>query len=132
MGEQADPVIECDGNRISCHVRRANGAIEDIAGAGCFYNGNTIEKTLQVTLPPLGPYSPESHFAPLVFMLEGMIQVNRHHIRQARDRFNAGLEPFIPPLSQCGVKRSGDGGNLADLYHCMQHGGNPESLAIWR
>ena len=95
-----------------------------------------MKALMHVTLPPLGPFSPESHFAPLVFMLEGMIEVNRHHIRQARDRFKAGLGPPVPPLLMSGVRYQEDPPgeeNWGDLYYCLQSGtGDCDRLVIWR
>lgn len=118
-GMDAHPVISrSDDGRIACSVRLPDGTIEDVSqklgaphtspNTGRVYDdggsSDQIKRTLVATLPPLGPYSPESHFAPLVFMLEGMIKVNRHHIRQARDRARAGMGPTVPSLYHSGVR----------------------------
>lgn len=142
-GEQADPVLRRDGNRIFCYVRRGNGAIEDVsrnltgaASTGRVYDGNQIQTSLSVTLPPLGPFSPESHFAPLVFMLEGMIDVNRHHIGLAQRRADAGLGDPIPPLFATGVRYKEDAPgreDWGDIYYCLGSGwADCDRLAIWR
>jgi hypothetical protein len=142
-GERADPVIACDGRRVFCRVRRENGAIEDVCkmltgrpDVGCIYDGNRLIKTLIVTLPPLGPFSPESHFAPLVFMLEGMILVNRHHIRLARDRAKLGLGRPAPTVFSSGVRYQEDPPgqeNWGDLYYCLANGLiDCDRVTIWR
>jgi hypothetical protein len=141
-GCDAHPVISSDDGLITCSVRLPDGTIEDVSqklGSPCggrAYRGNQIRRMLTCTLPPLGPYSPESHFAPLVFMLEGMIQVNRHHIRQARDRARAGMGPTMPALYQSGVRYKEDPAgqeNWGDLYFCLQNGnGDCDRLTIWR
>jgi hypothetical protein len=143
-GVDAHPVISGDASRILCSVRLPDGSIEDISqtlggmpGAGArAYDGDRIARLLTCTLPPLGPYSPASHFAPLTFMLEGMIEVNRHHIRQARDRARAGMGPAVPPVYASGVRYKEDPTgeeNWGDLYYCLQSGfGDCDRLTIWR
>ena len=58
---------------------------------------------VHITLPPLDAYSVESHFAPLVFMLDGLAKVNEHHIRQSFRRAAAGMGEPIPPLYSTGI-----------------------------
>ena len=142
-GVDAHPVISGDGDWILCSVRMPDGTIDNTvdklggdANGARAYSGNRIARLLTCTLPPLGPYSPESHFAPLVFALEGMVNVNRHHIRQARDRSRAGLGMTVPPLDQSGVRYKEDPPgeeNWGDLYYCLQNGhGDCDRLTIWR
>jgi hypothetical protein len=60
---------------------------------------------VHVTLPPLEEgNSAERHFAPLVFMLEGLINLNLWHLSQSFRRVRAGLEAApIPPLHASGA-----------------------------
>lgn len=92
---------------------------------------------MHVTLPPFEEgFSPEFHFAPLVYALEGMIQVNRHHIRKANERAAAGLGPPVPPLYASGVfyKEDPPGEeNWGDVYYCLSKGhADCDRLVIWR
>ena len=64
-----------------------------------------------ITLPSLDDNSVESHFAPLVFALEGMIAINRCHIARSLRRAMAGLGEPVPPLYASGVRyREDDAG----------------------
>ena len=146
-GCDAHPVISRDerSGRIATSVRLPDGTIECVAQKlgsphkpddGRVYDGDQIERTLMATLPPLGPYSPASHFAPLVFMLEGMIEVNRHHIRQATDRYRAGMGPAMPSVYGSGVRYKEDPAgreDWGDLYYCLKSGvADCDRLTIWR
>lgn len=91
---------------------------------------------MHVTLPPLGEFSPEAHFAPLVYLLEGMILVNRHHIQLSRRRAELGLGMPVPPLWASGVRYQEDPPgeeNWGDVYYCMKLGhADCDRLVIWR
>lgn len=96
-----------------------------------------IKALMHVTLPPLeAGFSPEFHFAPLVFLLEGMIAVNRYHIRKSLERAAAGLGPPIPPLYASGVVYKEDKPgeeNWGDVYYCLRKGwADCDRLVIWR
>lgn len=100
-------------------------------------NGFTgFTAVFHVTMPPMDTNSPEAHFAPLVFMLEGMIAVNRHHIQRALKRAAAGLGPPVPPLYQSGVvyREDEDGEeNWADCLECLRVGhADCDRLVAWR
>lgn len=58
---------------------------------------------VHVTLPELGDNSVESHFAPLVFMLEGLIRLNEWHIVRSFKRAAAGMGAPFPPLYTTGI-----------------------------
>jgi hypothetical protein len=82
-----------------------------------------MKALMHVTLPPLGPYSPAFHFAPLIALLEGVIEVNRTHIRQSLNRAAAGLGDPIPPLYASGVVYREDPfgqENWGDVLYCLQ------------
>jgi hypothetical protein len=68
----------------------------------------TMNPLFHITLPPLGDNSPESHFAPLVFALEGLIAINKFHIERSLRRAVAGMGPPIPPLYESGVRYKED------------------------
>src|SRR5277367_5019232 len=97
---------------------------------------STMKALMHVTLPPLGAYSPEFHFAPLVFLLEGMIEVNRYHIQQARRRAELGLGAPLPELYESGVYYQEDPAgeeNWGDIYYCLSCGhADCDRLIIWR
>lgn len=60
---------------------------------------------IHVTLPPLEDGNSDArHFAPMVFMLEGLINLNMWWIDQSFKRARMGLEAApIPPLYQSGA-----------------------------
>lgn len=96
---------------------------------------------VHLTLPPFGVYSPESHFAPLVFMLEGLVKVNEHHINQSFRRAKAGLGSPIPPLFSTGIRYQEDPPgkeNWRDIYAILQHIANGakgidcDQIVCWR
>jgi hypothetical protein len=97
---------------------------------------STMKALMHVTLPPLGDFSPEFHFAPLVFLLEGMVEVNRYHIRQSLKRAEMGLGQPIPPLYASGVVYREDPAgqeNWRDVYSVLAQGfGDCDNLVIWR
>jgi len=92
---------------------------------------------MHVTLPPFeAGFSPEFHFSPLVFLLKGMVEVNRHHIRKANERATMGLGVPIPPLYASGVRYREDPAgeeNWRDCYGVLALGfGDCDNLVIWR
>jgi hypothetical protein len=95
-----------------------------------------MKALMHVTLPPLGPFSPAFHFAPLVALLEGVVEVNRCHIRQSLNRAEAGLGPPIPPLYAAGVPYREDPfgqENWGDVLYCLQCGwADCDRLVLWR
>lgn len=58
---------------------------------------------VHVTLPDLRENTVESHFAPLVFMLEGLIKLNEWHITRSFKRAAAGMGAPFPPLYSTGI-----------------------------
>lgn len=58
---------------------------------------------VHVTLPDLEDNSVEAHFAPLVFMLEGLIKLNVWHLTRNQKRAGRGQEQLIPPLYASGL-----------------------------
>jgi hypothetical protein len=95
-----------------------------------------MKALMHVTLPPLGPRSPAFHFAPLVALLEGVIEVNRCHIRQSLNRAAAGLGDPIPPLYSANVPYREDPfgqENWGDVLYCLQCGhADCDRLVLWR
>jgi hypothetical protein len=88
-------------------------------------NWQGMKALMHVTLPPLGPFSPAFHFSPLVALLEGVITVNRTHIRQSLNRAAAGLGQPIPPLYSAGIPYREDPfgqENWGDVLYCLQCG----------
>jgi len=62
-----------------------------------------------VTLPDLEDNTVESHFAPLVFALAGMIKINEFHINRQMKKFRAtGRGTPFPPLYASGVRYQED------------------------
>lgn len=96
----------------------------------------TMKALMHVTLPPLGPHSPEFHFAPLIFLLEGMIAVNVYHIQKSLERAELGLGTPIPPLYASGVVYEEDPAgreDWRDVYQVLARGkGDCDNLVIWR
>jgi hypothetical protein len=97
---------------------------------------STITPLFHITLPELDDNSPEAHFAPLVFALEGLIAINVHHIRRSHLRAAAGLGPPIPPLYESGVRYSEDKPgreDWRDVYTILQRGyGDCDNVVGWR
>ncbi len=62
-----------------------------------------ITPLVHVTLPDLADNSVESHFAPLVFMLEGLVKLNEWHITRSMKRAAAGMGLPVPPLYTTGI-----------------------------
>ena len=95
-----------------------------------------MKALMHVTLPPLGPHSPAFHFAPLVALLEGVIEVNRCHIRQSLNRAAAGVGQPIPPLYASGVVYREDPfgqENWGDVLYCLQcMFADCDRLILWR
>jgi hypothetical protein len=58
---------------------------------------------VHVTLPDLDSNDVEAHFAPLVFMLEGLIKLNEWHLTRNHNRAGRGQEELIPPILASGV-----------------------------
>ncbi len=61
-----------------------------------------------VTLPDLDDNSEESHFAPLLFILEGMILLNMWHIQRSLKKAMRGLGRPVPPCSSraCATRKT--------------------------
>lgn len=95
-----------------------------------------MKALMHVTLPPMGPYSPAFHFAPLVALLEGVVELNRCHIRQSLNRAAAGLGDPIPPLYGAGIPYREDPfgqENWGDVLYCLQCGwADCDRLVLWR
>ena len=95
-----------------------------------------MKALMHVTLPPLGPFSPAFHFAPLVALLEGVIEVNRLHIRQSLNRAASGAGQPIPPLYASGVVYREDPfgqENWGDVLYCLQCGFfDCDRAVLWR
>ena len=96
---------------------------------------------VHVTLPDLADNSVESHFAPLVFMLEGLIKLNEWHLRRNQKRAQLGLEPLIPPLYSSGIyyqeDKPGredwrDAPAILDRFHKTGAGCDCDQLICWR
>lgn len=89
-----------------------------------------------VTLPPLGENSEESHFAPLLFVLEGMIRLDRWHIARSLRRAVAGLGEPIPPLYRSGIVYAEDGAgreDWRDIPAIIARGsGDCDNIVSWR
>lgn len=62
-----------------------------------------ITPLVHVTLPELDDNTVESHFAPLVFMLEGLIKLNQWHITRSIKRAALGRGVPFPPLYSTGI-----------------------------
>jgi hypothetical protein len=97
-----------------------------------------ITPLFHVTLPSLDDNSPESHFAPLVFALEGLIAIDKFHIERSIRRAQAGLGPPIPPLYASGVRYAEDTAgreDWRDVYVILQRGAGdclPVSTLVMR
>lgn len=96
---------------------------------------------VHVTLPDLADNSVESHFAPLVFMLEGLIKLNEWHIERSFKKFQAGLGIPIPPLYTTGVYYQEDKPgeeNWRDVHAILErliktgNGVDCDQLICWR
>lgn len=139
----AGPVI---GARAPRHVvgRGAAGRVVTYAMKGeapPAWQG--MKALLHVTLPPLGPHSPAFHFAPLVALLEGVVELNRCHIRQSINRAEAGIVEAdgapalpLPPLYAAGIPYREDPfgeENWGDILYCLQCGwADCDRLVLWR
>lgn len=58
---------------------------------------------VHVTLPDLADNTVESHFAPLIFMLEGVIKLNEWHFTRALKKAALGLGSPFPQLYDTGI-----------------------------
>lgn len=96
---------------------------------------------VHVTLPDLAENSVESHFAPLVFMLEGLIKLNEWHITRSMKRAKLGMGPMIPPLYATGIRYQEDKPgeeNWRDVYAILEHvaktgrGIDCDQIVCWR
>ena len=96
----------------------------------------TMTPLFHITLPSLDDNSPESHFAPLVFALEGLIAINRFHIERSLRRAANGMGPPIPPLYESGVRYAEDSAgreDWRDVLVILQRGaGDCDNLIGWR
>jgi hypothetical protein len=95
-----------------------------------------ITPLFHITLPDLDDNSPESHFAPLVFALEGLIAINMHHIKQSHRRAAAGMGVVVPPMYESGVRYAEDDPgheDWRDVYTILQRGlADCDNLIGWR
>lgn len=91
---------------------------------------------MHLTLPEIGPNSVESHFAPLVYMMEGPIAVNQWHIERSHRRARAGMGQPLPPLFASGVRYKEDPQgreDWRDVYAILERGfGDCDNLVCWR
>jgi hypothetical protein len=91
---------------------------------------------VHVTLPDLADNSVESHFAPVVLLLEGPIKVNEFHIARSLKRAAQGDGVPIPPLYASGVTYKEDPAgreDWRDVYSVMEKGtGDCDNLVCWR
>ena len=78
----------------------------------------------------------ERHFAPIIPLLEGLIDVNEWHIRRALRRAQKGLGYPIPPLYASGVRYKEDPPgqeNWKDCLAVLADGyGDCDRLCAWR
>jgi len=64
---------------------------------------------VHVSLPDMrAGWSPEAHFAPMTFMLEGLVKLNEWHIDQSFKRAQRLGTPPIPPLFETGIRYQED------------------------
>jgi len=91
---------------------------------------------VHVTLPDLADNSIESHFAPVVLLLEGPIKVNEFHISRSLKRAARGEGVPIPPLYASGVVYAEDPAgreDWRDVYSVLEKGtGDCDNLVCWR
>lgn len=94
-----------------------------------------------VTLPDLDDNSEESHFAPLLFILGGMINLNVWHIQRAMKRAAAGMTAeLVPPLYASGARYQEDAAgreDWRDVYAILDRirtgkGIDCDNLICWR
>lgn len=90
-----------------------------------------MKASWSISLPDLSGASEEEHFAPLVWMLEGMITVNMHIIRWA---FRRGTP--IPPVYASGVVYREDPAGQENWKDCLaimqDRFGDCDRLVAWR
>lgn len=101
-----------------------------------------MKPLMHLTLPDIGPNSVESHFAPLVLLMEGPIAVNQWHIERSHRRVKAGIDPYpIPWLFESGVRyRADDQGRedwrdclaILDRWYTTGLGADCDNLVCWR
>ena len=73
-----------------------------------------------ITLPDLADNSVESHFAPVVILLDAFAKVNEWHIRRSIRRYEAGLDASpIPPLYMSGVVYKEDPPGQENWKDCL-------------
>jgi hypothetical protein len=97
---------------------------------------------VHITTPALNANTIESHFAPLVLMLEGVVGVNVFHIARSWKRVAAGIDPTpFPPLFATGVyyeeDRPGeenwrDAPAILERYLREGRGADCDQLIAWR
>ncbi len=96
---------------------------------------------VHLTLPSLECNSVESHFAPLVFLLEGLIKVNEFHFRRAIKLAAIGRGAPFPKLYDTGVyyeedppgeENWRDAPAILDRFFRTGHGADCDQLLCWR
>ena len=98
--------------------------------------GSMIKAQWHVTLPDLESSTEEEHFAPLLWMLQGMATVNEHIIKWSFRRALQGISPPVPPVYHSGVRYREDPAGKENWRDCLnamlQRFGDCDVLTSWR
>ena len=124
-GVIARPIIGWDGSPM---------------GDGARLRGAGIKPLVHLTLPENDGYGEEGegrHFAPIIFLLEGLCRVNEWLIRRSIRRFEKGeISEPIPPLYASGVRYKEDGPGEENWKDCVQvlrdGNGDCDRVVAWR
>ena len=100
-----------------------------------------ITPLVHLTLPDLETNSVEAHFAPLVFLLEGLIKVNEFHFNRAKKLAAIGRGAPFPKLYDTGIyyeeDKPGredwrDAPAILDRFFRTGRGADCDQLLCWR
>jgi len=72
---------------------------------------------LHITMPE--DDGEDRHFAPIIFALQAMINVNRWHIQRGLERFRRGKGPRVPLLYESGVRYKEDPPGQENWKDCL-------------
>ena len=89
---------------------------------------------LHITMPE--DDGEDRHFAPIIFALQAMINVNRWHIQRGLERSRRGKGPRVPLLYESGVRYKEDPPGQENWKDCLaviaEGTGDCDRLVAWR
>jgi hypothetical protein len=131
------PFVGWDGSGRA--VRSLVGWDGSPMGDGARLRGAGIRPLVHLTLPEngIGEDAEGRHFAPIIFLLEGLCRVNEWLIRRSIRRYEKGeIASPMPPLYMSGVRYKEDAPGEENWKDCVQVlrdlNGDCDRLVAWR